>query len=124
MDLTESFVQNWDSRMANQENAVAEFRTLMIDYVSKMNDSIESIVARLAELQAQRKVKDYYSPNEFAEIVGLSPDTVREHLRNRRILGEHRHGTGRGNKPEWRISHAELERYRSDGLRPRPAFVV
>jgi Helix-turn-helix domain len=79
-------------------------------------------VNRLEELlrqviKDQAPAKDYYTVAEFAELVGLEKYTVREHCRLGRLRGE-KTDCGRGNNPEWRISHAELIRYRNYGLLP------
>lgn len=61
--------------------------------------------------------RDYYSIAEFAAIVEKSQYTVREWCRLQRINAE-KCDTGRGDAKSWKVSHAELERYRNHGLLP------
>lgn len=60
--------------------------------------------------------KEFYTPNEFALIVGLEPDTVRSYLKEERIIGT-QDKIGRGGKPVWRISRDELKHFQNNGLR-------
>ena len=75
-------------------------------------DRIESLLAALVE---REMIKDWYSTDEFARLVGKAEFTVREWARLGRIHAEKRQ-SGRGAHPAWVISHAELLRYRRDGL--------
>lgn len=75
-------------------------------------DKIESLLAVLVERQT---VKDYYSTDEFARIVGKAEFTVREWARLGRINAEKRK-SGRGAFAAWVISHQELQRYQREGL--------
>lgn len=68
----------------------------------------------------QRTIKEWYSPEEVAEVLGKQPYTVREWCRFRRINARKR-PTGRGDAKEWEISHNELERIKSHGLLPPPS---
>ena len=77
-------------------------------------DKIESLLAVLVESQT---IKDYYSTDEFARIVGKAEFTVREWARLGRINGEKRR-SGRGPFAAWVISHQELQRYQREGLLP------
>ncbi len=74
----------------------------------------------LADLVGQRAVKDFYSVEEFAEGAGLRPYTVREHCRLGRLHADKR-ACGRGRSKEWMLSHAELTRFRNEGLLPLPS---
>ncbi len=78
-------------------------------------DRIESLLAALVERET---VKDWYSTDEFARLVGKAEFTVREWARLGRIHAEKRQ-SGRGAHPAWVISHDELLRYRRDGLLPQ-----
>lgn len=60
--------------------------------------------------------REFYTPKEFAQIVELEPETVRQYLKEGRIDGK-QSKPGRGGKLEWRISREELHRYQNDGLR-------
>jgi Helix-turn-helix domain len=77
-------------------------------------DKIESLLAALVERQI---IKDYYSTDEFARIVGKAEFTVREWARLGRINAEKRK-SGRGAFAAWVISHQELQRYQREGLLP------
>jgi hypothetical protein len=76
----------------------------------------------LAALVERETVKDWYSTEEFARLVGKAEFTVREWTRLGRIHAEKRK-SGRGAHPAWVVSHQELLRYRREGLLPqlRPA---
>lgn len=75
---------------------------------------IELMVRKLAEAQP---AKAWYTVREFYLIVDLETYTVREHCRLGRIRAERTRG-GRGNRSEYRISHAELLRYQAESLLP------
>jgi hypothetical protein len=77
-------------------------------------DRIEGMLAALVERQT---IKDYYSTDEFARVVGKAEFTVREWCRLGRILAEKRR-SGRGAHPAWAIGHQELMRYEREGLLP------
>ena len=77
------------------------------------------IEALLAGMAAQPVVRDWYTVDEFAAAVGLVPFTVREHCRLGRLDGVKK-ASGRGKHHAWVLSHAELLRYRREGLLPLP----
>jgi hypothetical protein len=79
-------------------------------------DKIESTLAMLANQQA---VKDWYSTDEFAKLVGKAEFTVREWCRRGRVRAEKRL-SGRGGFPAWVISHEEFLRYQREGLLQLP----
>lgn len=87
------------------------------DELSLLLERLERIEAALESLVRQRTVKDYYSVDEFAAIVGRAAFTAREWCRHGRINAEKRR-TGRGRSFEWVISHAELLRFQREGLLP------
>ena len=87
-----------------------------MDHLLKRLDNVE---ASLALLLAQRTVKDWYTTEEVARILGRAEFTVREWCRLGRIHAEKR-PCGRGRSQEWMIAHAELERSRNEGLLPLP----
>jgi hypothetical protein len=82
-------------------------------------DRIESLLTALVERQS---IKDWYTTEEFARLVGKAEFTVREWARLGRIKAEKRM-SGRGAFASWVISHDELLRYQREGLRSqlRPA---
>ncbi len=83
---------------------------------SELEARLRSIEGLLQELVSQRTIKDYYSTAEVANRVGRSEYQVREWCRTGRIQAVKRN-SGRGRSKEWMISHEELMRYESHGLR-------
>ncbi len=79
-------------------------------------DRIEGMLTALVERQA---VKDWYTTDEVARIVGKAEFTVREWCRLGRVQAEKRR-SGRGAFPAWVVSHDELARYQREGLREDP----
>jgi len=77
-------------------------------------ERIESMLHCIIDKQA---IRDWYSTEEFANIVGKAEFTVREWCRQGRINAKKRL-SGRGAYPAWAISHAELLRYEQEGLLP------
>ncbi|RCS42051.1 hypothetical protein DTL42_19670 [Bremerella cremea] len=63
--------------------------------------------------------KQWYSPAEFAAIVGRAAYTVREWCRTERIIARKR-ACGRGRSKEWEINCTEISFYLNHGLRPSP----
>jgi hypothetical protein len=94
------------------------------DRLAQLQEQQVAIAHGLTELRdmtvEQRTIKDWYSPEEVAEILGKRPYTVREWCRWQRVNARKR-PTGRGDAKEWEISHEELERIKSHGLLPIPA---
>lgn len=82
---------------------------------------LERIEAALTIIASKHTTKDQYTTKEFAQIVNVHPQTIRQHCVNNRITATKQQGCGRGNIDEWRISHAELTRYQNEGLRPARA---
>jgi hypothetical protein len=83
-------------------------------------DKIESLLTSLVERQT---LKDWYSTEEFAVLVGKAEFTVREWARLGRIHAEKRK-SGRGAFASWAISHQEMLRYQREGLLPQPSRVI
>ena len=77
-------------------------------------DRIEKALSTLMQL---RTVKDFYSTDEVAGIVGKAEFTVREWCRHGRINAQKRR-SGRGKHQSWAISHEELQRIQREGLLP------
>jgi Helix-turn-helix domain len=77
-------------------------------------DRIESMLTLLVERQ---QVREWYSVEEFARIVGRAGFTCREWCRHGRIKAEKK-DSGRGAYASWVISHAELLRFQREGLLP------
>ena len=88
--------------------------------------SIEERLARiegmLAVLVERQTVREWYTTEQVARLVGKAEFTCREWCRRGRLRAEKR-VSGRGAYPAWVISHAELLRYQREGLLPaqRPA---
>ena len=82
-----------------------------------IDERLEKIEAMLVVLVERHVVKDWYSIDEFARIVGRAELTCREWCRRGRVRGEKRL-SGRGAFMAWVISHAELQRYQREGLLP------
>jgi hypothetical protein len=80
-------------------------------------ERLKRIENALATLVQSRTVKDFYSTDEVAAILGKAEFTVREWCRLNRVYAEKRQ-TGRGRAKEWMISHQELTRIRNEGLLP------
>lgn len=80
--------------------------------VEERLEKIESILLILVERQ---QVREWYSVEEFAHLVGRTEFTCREWCRLRRIHAEKK-DSGRGAYAAWAISHKELARYQREGL--------
>jgi excisionase family DNA binding protein len=87
------------------------------EQLQNLAERLDRIEQSLAALVQQRAVKDWYTTAEVAELLAKAEFTVREWCRNGRIRAE-KAACGRGETQEWRISHAELTRYRNEGLLP------
>ena len=83
---------------------------------------LQELKAMLLVLVERQQVREWYTTHEFAKAVGKAEFTIREYCRLGRLCAEKRQ-SGRGAYPQWVLSHAELERYRRNGLLPirRPA---
>jgi hypothetical protein len=80
-------------------------------------ERLDRIEAAIQELTRQRQIKDFYTVEEFAALVGLAPFTVGQHCRMGRIRATKK-ASGRGPHKGWAIAHEELLRYQRDGLLP------
>lgn len=85
-----------------------------MDSVEERLERIESMLVSLVE---QQTVREWYSTDQVALIVGKSEFTVREWARLKRIAASKRR-SGRGAHASWAISHAELVRLQREGLLP------
>jgi Helix-turn-helix domain len=86
-----------------------------------VDERLERIETMLAVLIEQQTVRDFYTVEEFARIVGRAEYTCREWCRLGRISAK-KLPHGRGNEGEWRVSHEELLRYQREGLLPLRRF--
>jgi predicted site-specific integrase-resolvase len=82
-----------------------------------IEERLERIEAMLAVLVGRQQVREWYSVEEFARIVGRAEFTVREWCRHGRIHAQKK-DSGRGAYAAWAISHAELLRFQREGLLP------
>jgi hypothetical protein len=80
-----------------------------------VEERLEKIEALLASLVERQQVREWYSVEECARILGRASFTVREWARHGRIIASKKN-SGRGAHAAWVISHAELLRYQRDGL--------
>jgi hypothetical protein len=71
----------------------------------------------LHALVDRQQMLEWYTTLEFGRMVGKAEFTIREYCRLGRLRAEKRQ-SGRGAHPQWVVCHAELERYRRDGLLP------
>ena len=76
---------------------------------------LERIETALSLLLQKQTVKEWYSTDQFAQIVERSEFTVREWCRHGRIKAQKR-PSGRGAFCSWAICHEELLRYQREGL--------
>jgi hypothetical protein len=86
-------------------------------HIDELNRRLDRIESALAELLLQRKVKEWYSTAEVAEILDRADYTVREWCRQGRIRAKKK-PCGRGKEGEWLVSHDELTRLKNEGLLP------
>jgi hypothetical protein len=85
--------------------------------IRSLHERLDRIESTLQALLERETVKDFYSTDEFARLVGKAEFTIREHCRLGRLNAGKRQ-SGRGAHPSWVLSHEELLRFRSDGLLP------
>lgn len=101
---------------------VEEPRPSVVPEVQISSASLEEVRTLQHEVRdllvRQRTVKDFYSIEEVAKILGRAEFTVRQWCRNGRVNAK-KQGSGRGKHQNWVISHEELQRYQRDGLLPR-----
>ena len=82
-----------------------------------LEERLEKIEGMLLVLVERQQVREWYSVEEFARIVGRSEFTCREYCRHGRIKAEKK-DSGRGAYAAWAISHGELLRFQKEGLLP------
>jgi hypothetical protein len=88
-----------------------------------LEERLEKIESLLVSLIERERVREFYSVEEFARIVGRAEFTCREWCRHGRINAEKKE-SGRGAYAAWAISHAELLRFQKEGLLPHRRSVA
>src|SRR5262249_43858713 len=87
------------------------------EWVGQLLERLDKLDAMLAELIRQRTVRDWYTTDEVAQILGRARVTVREWCRHGRGHSQQKNN-GRGKYTSWAISHEELLRIQREGLLP------
>ena len=82
-----------------------------------LEERLSRIEAMLQQLVERQAVKAYYTPEEFARLVGREAFTCREYCRLGRIRAQKK-ASGRGKHASWVIPHDELVRFEREGLLP------
>ncbi len=90
--------------------------------MSSVEERLDKIEKLLLVLVERQQVREWYSVEEFARIVGRAEFTCREWCRHGRVNASKK-DSGRGAYASWAISHEELLRFQREGLLPvkRPA---
>ena len=86
----------------------------------ELRGRLSRIESTLEELLRQKTIKEWYTTDEVAAVLGKAAFTVREWCRHGRVQANKR-DCGRGNSKEWIISREELMRIQTDGLLAEPA---
>lgn len=79
---------------------------------------LERMEGMLKALLEREQVKEWYTTEEFARLVGKAEFTIREHCRLGRLSAK-KSNSGRGPSQAWVISHAEYLRFQREGLLSR-----
>jgi hypothetical protein len=87
---------------------------------TELLERLKHIEELLIAQSENQRAKEFYSVEDVAKIMDRSEYCVREWCRGNRIHAT-KAGYGRGRSFEWRISHEELCRLRSEGLLPLPS---
>ena len=82
-----------------------------------IEERLSKIEAMLHQLVERQAVKAYYTPEEFAKLIGREAFTCREYCRLGRIRALKK-ASGRGKHTSWVIAHEELLRFQREGLLP------
>jgi hypothetical protein len=88
-----------------------------MESIGSIDDRLGRIEALLGVLVERQTVKEWYSVDEIASLVGKASFTVREWCRHGRIYAQKR-AYRRGKSAEWMISNKELVRVQNEGLLP------
>lgn len=80
-------------------------------------EAIERLESKVDALAARQQLKEHYTTEDVAAIMGRAEFTVREWCRLGRIRAA-KQASGRGKHAGWSIPHAELVRIQREGLLP------
>ena len=72
-----------------------------------IDEHFQKMEALLAVLAERPQIRDWYTTEQFAHLIGRAEFTVREMCRHGRIRAE-KMLSGRGAYPQWAISHAGI----------------
>src|SRR5262249_3315167 len=75
------------------------------DLLTALLEWMQRLEAKLDLLVQRQAIKDWYSTDEVAQVVGKAEFTVREWCRLGRVRAQKK-GSGRGKFQSWVISHA------------------
>jgi hypothetical protein len=87
--------------------------------LDELFERLSAIEQTLQLLVRRETARDWYTTEQFAQLVGKAEFTVREWCRYGRLNAK-KQLSGRGAFAAWVISHEELLRYQRDGLLPLP----
>jgi len=94
---------------------------VLVRLMGQIEERLQALEQRLdlvhEAVHIRHSMKEYYTTQEAAKILGRRPYTVREWCRLARVHAE-KALSGRGIDEEWRISHDELTRIQNEGLLP------
>jgi hypothetical protein len=85
-----------------------------------LDGRIDRLESMLQSLVDQRTVKDWYTTDEIAQLLGKVKFTVRQWCLLGRVNAKKK-GSGRGKFQAWVVSHEELLRIQKEGLLPMPS---
>lgn len=85
--------------------------------LSQIIERLDQLQIGLDQLVEREKIKEWYTTEELAKVVGKAEFTVREWCRLGRIKAQKRQ-SGRGKFLAWVVSHEELLRFQREGLLP------
>jgi excisionase family DNA binding protein len=89
----------------------------VLQWLVRLDERLARMEAGQALLLKQHTHRDWYTTKQLAQLLGRKEYTVREWCRLGRVAAK-KLPAGRGGEGEWRIPHAELERYQQEGLLP------
>ena len=98
-------------------NGEATGRPLVASVPDDVLRRLTRIEAALEQLLRRNTIKEWYTTEEVAAVLGKAPFTVREWCRHGRVNASKR-DCGRGKSKEWIISREELLRIQTEGLLP------